>query len=79
VYKGKVLDTFILSQLLFPERGGHSLEWWGVHLGGEEKVVHDDWGVFSDEMMMRCEGDVRLTKSVLSFLDPKGEIEGVWL
>ena len=61
-----VLDTLVLSALLFPERmGGHGIEAWGRRMGGETKVVHEDWSTFSYPMMLRCESDVRLNKKVL--------------
>ena len=61
-----VLDTLVLSALLFPERmGGHGIEAWGRRMGGETKVVHEDWSTFSYDMMLRCESDVRLNKKVL--------------
>ena len=64
-----VLDTLVLSALLFPERmGGHGIEAWGRRMGGETKVVHEDWSTFSYDMLLRCESDVRLNKKVLQRL-----------
>ena len=78
-FKGKVVDTMILSQLLFPERpGGHSLAAWGDRLGFA-KVEHEDWTQYSPEMLHRCETDVRLTNMVYEALCKEaGEVlEGV--
>lgn len=61
-----VLDTFVLSALLNPERiGGHSIEAWARRMGGELKVAHEDWSTFTHDMLLRCESDVRLNKRVL--------------
>ena len=75
-----VLDTLVLSALLFPERmGGHGIEAWGRRMGGETKVVHEDWSTFSFDMLKRCESDVRLNKKVLQRLlnEAYDEIDGV--
>ena len=74
-YKGRVLDTVLLSRELcknipVPEQmkldcaekkqkisGPHSLAAWGYRLG-RGKVEHEDWSVYSPEMMHRCAEDV---------------------
>ena len=64
-----VLDTLVLSALLFPERaGGHGIEAWGRRMGKEQKVQHEDWSEFSYDMLLRCESDTRLNKKVLQRL-----------
>ena len=40
--------------------GPHSLAAWGYRLG-RGKVEHEDWSVFSPEMMHRCAEDVEIT------------------
>ncbi len=61
-----VIDTLVLSALLFPERmGGHGIEAWARRFGGEQKVQHEDWTKFSMAMLGRCESDVRLNKRIL--------------
>ncbi len=61
-----VLDTLVLSALLFPERmGGHGIEAWARRMGQEQKVQHEDWSTFTLDMLRRCESDVRLNKKVL--------------
>jgi hypothetical protein len=75
-----VLDTLVLSALLNPERlGGHSIEAWGRRMGGEQKVVHEDWSTFSFAMLQRCESDTRLNKRVLHRLlkESYADIDGV--
>ena len=77
-YHGTIIDTMILSQLLFPERpGGHSLAAWGERLGFA-KVEHEDWSQYSEEMLHRCEVDVSLTKMVYEALcsEAGGTFEG---
>jgi len=67
-YKGRVIDTMLMSQFLYPERpGGHSLESFGQKLGFP-KVEHEDWSVFTPEMLHRCETDVTLTSMVYQAL-----------
>lgn len=67
-YGGKVIDTMILSQILYPERPmGHSLAAWGERLGFP-KVEHEDWSQYSDEMLHRCEVDVIITRLVYEAL-----------
>ena len=80
-YQGKVIDTMILSQLLYPERPmGHSLAAWGERLGFP-KVGHEDWSQFSDEMLHRCEVDVELTRLVYEALCKEAgeEVEGIYV
>lgn len=53
-------DTLILSRLFYPyRRGGHSIESYGEECG-IPKPVHEDWSVFSPEMLYRCEQDVHI-------------------
>lgn len=58
--QGLILDTMILSQVLYPERkGGHSLANFGEELG-IKKPEHEDWSKFSPEMLHRCTQDVEI-------------------
>lgn len=78
VPKAKIIDTIILSRLLQPDRprpigmvgavGPHSIEAWAYRLGGEKKVQHTDWQNFSNNMLLRCESDVRLNAEVYNEL-----------
>jgi len=57
--KGTIIDTLVLSQLLYPDRpGGHGLEAWGER-NNIPKPEHEDWSYFSEEMLHRCKEDVR--------------------
>lgn len=69
IYPPKLLDTLILSRVLYPDPkshpfGGNSLEKWGVHLGFG-KIEFNDFTKYSEEMARYCEQDVRLTEKVL--------------
>lgn len=63
----KIVDTYVLSRLLNPDRPSHSLEYWGKVLK-RGKVEHEDWGRFSEEMMHRCTEDVELNEMVYRVL-----------
>lgn len=70
-FKGKKVDTLVMSRLQNPSRlrpfnmpaglrdGPHSLKAWGYRLG-RGKPEHEDWSTFSEEMMHRCEEDVEI-------------------
>ncbi len=70
-YKGLKLDTVVMSRLLNPKRfippncpiknKPHSVETWGYRVG-LGKPEHNDWGVFSKEMLHRCEQDVEIQR-----------------
>lgn len=77
-FKGKVVDTLILSRLLKPKRmlpfhcpnkkaGPHSIEAWGYRVG-RGKPEHDDWENFSPEMLHRCTEDVEILELVYKAL-----------
>lgn len=70
-FKGKVVDTVLMSRLLNPDRlkpfnmppskaGPHSLEAWGYRVG-RGKPDHTDWTQYSDDMLHRCTEDVEIT------------------
>lgn len=69
-FKGKIVDTLIMSRLLNPKRilpyscvdrkvGPHSIEAWGYRVG-RGKPSHDDWESFSEDMLHRCSEDVEI-------------------
>lgn len=69
-YKGKKIDTLVLSRLLNPKRripincpngraGPHSVEAWGYRVG-RGKPEHNDWSQFSEDMLHRCTEDVEI-------------------
>tara|TARA_R110000772_G_scaffold64122_2_gene143392 strand:- start:3362 stop:5302 length:1941 start_codon:yes stop_codon:yes gene_type:complete len=70
-FKGKVVDTVLMSRLLNPDRlkpfnmppsrsGPHSLEAWGYRVG-RGKPDHTDWSQYSEDMLHRCTEDVEIT------------------
>ena len=59
----RVYDTIIMSRLLRPDRGGHSLEDWGERVG-IQKIPDLDWTVWDDGLILRCHTDVEITKAV---------------
>ena len=72
-YKGKVIDTLVLSRLFNPVRdNGHSLESWGQRLG-TNKLDKPDFSVYSPEMLTYCERDVALNDKVYKALLREGK------
>lgn len=53
----KITDTLVLARLFEPDRKVHSLGSYGNSVG-TQKVKHEDWSVFSPEMLDRCKTDV---------------------
>lgn len=77
-YKGKKVDTLIMSRLLDPKRlvpfncpnkkaGPHSIESWGWRVG-RGKPEHNEWDRFSEEMLHRCTEDVEILELVYNAL-----------
>lgn len=72
-FKGKKIDTLVLSRLLNPKRPvpphcpvkgkPHSIETWGYRVG-RGKPEHNDWEEFSKEMLHRCSEDVEILRLV---------------
>ena len=71
----KIVDTVLISRLQRPDRklpphakdkraGPHSLYAWGVRVG-VDKPEYDAWDEFDEDMMVRCQEDVRI--NVLTF------------
>ena len=69
-YTGRIVDTLLISRLLFPTKevhplfrgkkvGPHSVANWGAYLG-DAKVEHEDWSRYSPEMRHRNIQDVRV-------------------
>jgi DNA polymerase III alpha subunit (gram-positive type) len=60
----KVVDTLVLSCLMFPDRvGGHSVEAWATRFG-MEKVGNEDWSRYDPVMLERCKSDVLITQQI---------------
>jgi DNA polymerase I len=84
----KIIDTWILSQMMRWKRGhNHGLEGWGKHLG-HPKQEHEEWDRYSPEMRSRCETDVTLNVKVYNILidevDKTAKInplihDGIWV
>ncbi len=77
-YKGKKVDTLIMSRLLDPKRivppncpnrkaGPHSIESWGWRVG-RGKPEHNDWENYSEDMLHRCSEDVEILELVYNAL-----------
>jgi hypothetical protein len=64
---GEIIDTLVMSRLLYPDRpipygcsgGGHSIEAWGRRLK-RYKPCHEDWSVLTYDMIHRCAEDVEI-------------------
>ena len=68
-YSGKILDTLIVSRLMYPDVrqhpfGGNGLKHWGKHLNNS-KIDFDDWSGYSEEMLEYCVQDVMLNYDIL--------------
>lgn len=76
-YKGKKVDTLIMSRLLNPKRmsppdcpnkkAPHSVEAWGYRVG-RGKPEHNDWENFSEAMLHRCSEDVEIQELIYKAL-----------
>ena len=84
VFKGKVVDTLVMSRLHKPKRtlpihaknkraGPHSLYSWGVRCG-RDKPDYDAWEEFDEDMLHRCSEDVEINK--LTFFELMKEVKG---
>lgn len=86
-FKGKKVDTLIMSRLLNPKRivpynaldnkiGPHSLAAWGYRVG-RGKPEHEDWENYSEAMLHRCAEDVEILELTYKALleEAKG---GTW-
>lgn len=84
VYEGKTFDTLIASRTLWPDRpfptntingemyspnmgGPHSIAAWGWRIG-RKKPEHEDWSVYSQEMLHRCQEDTEINYATLVHL-----------
>lgn len=78
-----ITDTLVMSRLFNPDRrkptgltgktGSHSLEAWGYRVG-KSKPHHEEWSVFSTDMLRRCREDVGI--NVLTYFALQGEVSG---
>lgn len=80
-FKGKKVDTLLISRLQRPNRRSpphcpnkvapHSVDVWGYRLG-RVKPRHDDWSVFSEAMLERCTEDVEIQHGIYKALLEEG-------
>ena len=72
VYRGKVIDTLVMSRLYNPVReNGHSLKTWGYRLG-IPKQEQPEFDNYTPEMLDYCTQDVVLNEAVYKFLQKEG-------
>lgn len=75
-----MIDTIILSQMLYPERFVHSLESWMKSLKmAQQKIQNDDWSTLTQIVLDRCISDVKGNTTLLKHFQKiirKHEIEG---
>jgi DNA polymerase-1 len=67
-----LIDTWLLSKMLYPHRQSHTLAAWGETLG-YPKGDHSDWTQYSEEMATYCKRDVDLTYEVYKVMIKKME------
>ena len=63
----KITDTLVMSRLANPQRDGHSLAYWGEHLG-YPKGTYEDWTQYTPEMVEYCQQDVSVNEHVYQAL-----------
>ena len=72
VYRGKVIDTLVMSRLYNPVReNGHSLKTWGYRLG-TPKQEQPEFANYTPQMLEYCAQDVKLNEAVYKFLQKEG-------
>ena len=72
VYRGKVIDTLVMSRLYNPVReNGHSLKTWGYRLG-IPKQEQPEFANYTPQMLDYCAQDVKLNEAVYKFLQKEG-------
>lgn len=81
----KMWDTLVASQTQNCDReyvngstsGVHSLESWAIRIGKGYKVEHEEWRVFSLDMVRRCYRDVEIQCDVLLALEAEREADRI--
>ena len=63
----KLRDSLCMSKLFNPERPSHSIESYGLQFN-RYKVQHEDWTVYSEEMLHRCSEDVEINVLTYNYL-----------
>lgn len=86
VFPFRMMDTMVLSQLLYPDRpldfkayglgmgntGAHSIAAHGIRMG-RHKPEHEDWSTLTEDMIHRNREDVSIGRDMLRYL-----MEGDW-
>lgn len=71
----QILDTLILSKMMFPDIKGHakphSLEAWGERFG-IKKPEHEDWSKYSKEMLHRNIEDTKINTKLFKHIQKQG-------
>ena len=69
----KLKDTLVMSRLYNPVReNGHSLKTWG-YIVNMPKQEHEEWDIYSPEMLKRCKQDVIINEKTYEYLLKEGE------
>ena len=69
---GKIVDTYMISTIVYPERRFHSVDSYGKDFN-IEKPEHSDWANFSKQMLHRCTEDVKIQVKIYEgLLDEMG-------
>lgn len=77
VYEGEFYDTYLMSMLSNPDRkksfnlkgksGAHSLANFGC-IFGRSKPEHEDWSMYSEDMLHRCSEDTEIGFLTFNYL-----------
>lgn len=71
-------DTYCMSKMFYPEQHSHGLEFYGKKFN-RHKPHHEDWSVFSEEMLHRCMEDVEINKLTYDYFIKKELSQWKWI
>lgn len=79
-YNGEVIDTLVLSRMVYSRMKGHGLKAWGqrfvdkgmMKLG---KLDYDNFSYYEPDMLTYCEQDVEVTATLFKVLDKATDVE----
>ena len=76
--KTLIIDTMIMDMIRFPEER-HGLDALAERFNlKQQKVAHEDWSQYSEDMKWRCDSDVIINKDVyLRLLGPEDKSEEI--
>lgn len=69
-FKGRKVDSLVVSRLLCTERMSHSVESYGKQFN-RWKPEHEDWTQFSPEMLHRCVEDTEIQFLIWKYLNKR--------